>query len=57
MNIEFKDHLRAAFREGFAAFQEGLKIRDNPYFSVYGTDQELLYDEWICGWYQGAEDE
>jgi ribosome modulation factor len=59
MTEELKLRLALAFDEGYNAHQAGKKLRDNPYSIVmgHGTDEELLYDQWIEGWYQAGSDE
>jgi hypothetical protein len=51
-----KRELEYAFQDGFRAFQEQLKVRDNPYSPVFGTYECHLYDQWIEGWYQAAHE-
>lgn len=50
--------MHEAFREGCKAYQDGLKIRDNPYsFTTFESFNNVLYEKWIDGWYNGADDD
>jgi hypothetical protein len=53
-----QDLKKVAFKQGYRAYQDGLKISDNPYFTgVAETFDEELYENWIDGWYQAGADD
>jgi len=41
-----------AFQEGYAAYEDGRKVSDNP--NPIGTD---LYNQWDKGWHQAQQDD